>query len=87
MVARSALKPRAAVSVPVSFSPVHGPSDESLSHPRVDSQPPKNPAERLHTQPATPPPQLESVWVRCVLGRDDGRRSPHVVVSSDACEG
>lgn len=54
-------RPWAAVSVPVSFSPVHGRSGEPLNRPHVDNKPPMNPGERPRTQPATTPPQLESV--------------------------
>lgn len=62
MVERSALKPWAAVSVPVSFSLVHDRSYETLSRPHVDSHPPMNPGERPRTQLATTPPQLENVY-------------------------
>ena len=55
------LRRNAAVSVSVSFSPVHGRSGETRSRPHAGGQPPMNPGERPRTTPTTPPPQLESV--------------------------
>jgi hypothetical protein len=55
--------PRLSVSVSVSFSTVHGRSEETAALSRSQGQPPTNPGERPRTQPTTPPQHLEGVLV------------------------
>jgi hypothetical protein len=56
------------VSVSVSFSAVHGRSDETQGGSRSDDRSPMNAGERPRTQPRNAPPQLESVQVSSAYG-------------------
>lgn len=64
------------VSVSVSFSAVHGRSDETEAGGRSHDRPPMNGGERPRTEPRRPPTDLESVLGQrhCLAPGDPGKR-------------
>jgi hypothetical protein len=57
------------VSVSVSFTAVHGGSEQAKANGRAHGRPPMNAGERFHTEPSKAPTQLERVLVAEGLSR------------------